>query len=42
VAAVEKQEGKVQIYLVIATARNEKTLRGSVFIYKLSGDDALT
>jgi hypothetical protein len=42
VAAVEKQEGKVHIYLVIATAGNEKTLRGSVSIYKLSGDDTLT
>jgi hypothetical protein len=42
VAVAEKQEGKVQIYLVIATAGNEKTLRGSVSIYKPSGGDTLT
>jgi hypothetical protein len=42
VAAAEKQEDKVQIYLVLATAGNEKTLRGSVSIYKPLGGDTLT
>jgi hypothetical protein len=42
VAKAEKQEGKVHIYLVIATVGNEKTLRGSVPIYKPLGDDTFT